>query len=59
MLLLSIDGYELADRRTDSHFFVDGFVGWITENAAEPEVFNYWSAKSTLVDQHQKIQLVV
>ena len=28
MLLLSIDGYELADRRTDSHFFVAGFIGW-------------------------------
>ena len=59
MLLLSIDGYALLVRRTNPHFFVDGFVGWITENAAEPEVVNYWSAKSTLVDQHQKIQLVV
>ncbi len=28
MRLLYIDGYVLADRRTDSHFFVDGFIGW-------------------------------
>jgi hypothetical protein len=27
MLLLHIDGYALAVRRTDPHFFVDGFVG--------------------------------
>lgn len=65
MLLLYIDGYVLADRRTDSRFFVNGFAGWscyvhcLNGCVYMPIRFADWWELATMMHREMKVQYKV